>query len=252
MSHTKKFWINNVNDHGGPNLFSTRLKNELQSRGFEYLSFPAQPTNLDGAEKRFVNLCAIAGPHWSNAYNVLRLDNLYFDSEDPRCDRLNQPIFDCYNRFDHVVFQSEFSKKMYESFTGIKKDNSVILNGVTDFFKHDPEVERPEILKRFRKVCITSAAWRRHKRLEELINVFKRPELYDVALVVLGGAEYEGINPSDCPPNVFLHRKVHHTNLPAYYNIADAMLFISWLDCCPNAVVESLACGIPVLCSHNG
>ena len=30
------------------------------------------------------------------------------------------------------------------------------------------------------------------------------------------------------------------------------MIHIAWLDCCPNSVVEGLASGLPVLCSHNG
>ena len=30
------------------------------------------------------------------------------------------------------------------------------------------------------------------------------------------------------------------------------MIHLAWLDWCPNTVVEALACGLPVLCSHNG
>ena len=34
--------------------------------------------------------------------------------------------------------------------------------------------------------------------------------------------------------------------------MADAMIHLSWLDWCPNSVVEGLGCGLPVLCSSNG
>ena len=30
------------------------------------------------------------------------------------------------------------------------------------------------------------------------------------------------------------------------------MIHLCWLDCCPNTVVEGLASGLPVVCSHNG
>ena len=30
------------------------------------------------------------------------------------------------------------------------------------------------------------------------------------------------------------------------------MIHMCWLDSCPNSVAEGLACGLPVLCSHNG
>ena len=111
MSPTEKFWINNVSDHGGPNIFSTRLKDELESRGNAFVQNPFLE------QGKFTNLCAIAGPYFNSANNVLRLDNLYFDSNNPGCDRLNNPIFHCYKQFDHVIFQSDFSRKIYESFT---------------------------------------------------------------------------------------------------------------------------------------
>ena len=34
--------------------------------------------------------------------------------------------------------------------------------------------------------------------------------------------------------------------------MADAMAHLSWLDWCPNTVVEGLASRLPVLCTHNG
>lgn len=247
MSPTEKFWINNVSDHGGPNIFSTRLKDELESRGKIFIKDPFLN------QTHFTNLCAIAGPSFECANNVLRLDNLYFDSENPDCNRLNAPIFEAYKRFDHIIFQSEFSKKMYEAFTGIERPNSVILNGTSPGFNYNPNPRKEAVsLGRFDKICITSAAWRRHKRLEELVSVFSRPELARTCLLVLGGHEYDNIQQGDCPKNVVLLPKVHHTQLPSYYNIADAMVFISWLDCCPNSVAEALSCGVPVLCSHNG
>ena len=140
---------------------------------------------------------------------------------------------------------------MYETFTGIVKDNAVIYNGVPSSFNHDaPPAYADSRAEGYEKVCITSASWRRHKRLEELVEAYKSPKLKPACLLVLGGKDYDA--DIDIPENVFMLEKYPHWALPSLYVTADAMLFISWLDCWPNAVVEALACGIPVMCSHNG
>jgi len=237
------FYLNNINDVGGPNIFATRLRDALVKKGHRFLDHnPGTPFN---------NISVITGPYFKGSNNILRLDNLYFDSENPDCDRLNFPIFQCYKHFDKVIFQSNFSKKMYETFTALKKENAVIYNGVPSSFSPDAvPVYADARAKDYEKVCITSASWRRHKRLEELVEAFNSPKLKDVCLIVLGGKDYP--ISMDIPSNVLMCPKYDHWALPSLYVAADAMLFISWLDCCPNAVVEALACGVPVMCSHNG
>ena len=146
--------------------------------------------------------------------------------------------------FDHIIFQSEYAKKVYEAFTGTKKANTVIYNGVDDiFFKNEEAIEKPE---GFEKVVIASSKWRRHKRIEETIEAFKDKRLKDVALVILGG--YKNID----MPNIFSLPMISPHELPKYYKMADAMIHLCWLDCCPNSVIEGLASGLPVICSHNG
>lgn len=237
------FYLNNINDVGGPNIFATRLRDELVSKGHNFLTHnPGTPFN---------NISVITGQYIQGSNNILRLDNLYFDSENPDCDRLNSPIFRCYQDYDKIIFQSNFSKKMYEAFTGVEKENAVIYNGVPSSF--NPEAipaYADSRAKGYEKVCITSASWRRHKRLEEVVEAFKSPKLKDTCLLVLGGKDYN--TDMKIPENVFMCPKYPHWALPSLYAAADAMLFISWLDCCPNAVVEALACGVPVMCSHNG
>tara|TARA_R100001509_G_scaffold45455_1_gene24632 strand:+ start:468 stop:1409 length:942 start_codon:yes stop_codon:yes gene_type:complete len=238
-----KFHINNVNDSGGPNIFATRLRDALIFANHKQvsLSYP----------NPFNNISIITGPYVPGCNNILRLDGLYLDKDNPRCDSLNKPIFECYEKFDKIVFQSNFSKKVYEKFTGTVKDNVVIHNGVPASFCPYVRARLPdERAKKYEKICITAASWRRHKRLEELIEAFKSPKLKHVCLMVLGGADYD--TNLDIPDNVLMLKRYHHSDLPSIYASADAMLFISWLDSCPNTVVEALACGIPVMCSHNG
>ena len=228
------FFINNYSNTDGPSIFANRLKTELENQNY----------NLDIESKNRINITT--GSYKKDSLNILRLDGLYLDSGNTLgdSDQLNEPIFKCYNEFDHIVFQSEFSKKAYESFTGCKKPNTIIHNGVENrFFENIDSIEKPE---GFEKVVIASSKWRRHKRIEECVEAFKSKRLKDVALVILGG--YKPVDSN----NIFSLPMVPPGDLPKYYKMADAMIHLCWLDSCPNSVVESLSSGLPVICSHNG
>jgi len=241
----KSFYINNTDTSGGPGVFGYRLKEELIRQGHEFTTTPDN------------NICVIQGNYIEGAKNILRLDGLYFDSKNPQCESLNGPIFACYEKFDHIVFQSKFSRGMYEAFTGVKRPNTIINNGISKSFKKgavDIRTDHP-LMKQFKKICIASASWRRHKRLEEIIDAFRLPLLSDVLLVVLGGKDYEPLKNSRTfvpPSNVLLMPMLELNEIASWYCAADAMIHICMFDNCPNSVIEALSCGVPVLTSHNG
>jgi len=233
-----RFFINQTNPTGGPGIFGNRLAKAIARRGHEFTNtFP-----LD------LNISFITGEYYESATNLLRLDGLYLDSGMPEINRQaeNAPIFDSYNRFDKIIFQSEFSKKVYEAFTGTVRPNEVIHNGVPITFN---PFDRHEVDD---KVIIASASWRRHKRLEEAIEAFKSSELKHVKLVVLNAHDYVKKTKIDVPDNVQIMGSVPPHELYDWYQRAHGMIHLCWLDSCPNSVVEALACGTPVLCSHNG
>lgn len=230
----KSFYIDKCDGLNGPSIFGLRLKNQLEEEGFIF---------KDDSKNR---ISIISGKKIKGSNNILRLDGLYLDAggREGKSENLNKRIFKSYKAFDKIVFQSDFSKKCYESFTGVKKENYIIPNGVPEVFfnKIDPAT-RPE---GFDKIVIASSRWRRHKRIEECIKAFKDKRLKNVALVILGG--YKSVD----MPNVFCLPRIPHVDLPKYYQMADAMIHLAWLDWCPNTVVEGLASRLPVLCSHNG
>ena len=99
----------------------------------------------------------------------------------------------------------------------------------------------------FDKTIICSSEWRAHKRREGIIEGFKKINNSNTGLVILGKYEkkynYKNV--------IYLGRVSPH-KLPYYLRSADVFVHLSWLDWCPNVVVEALTCGLPVLCSHNG
>ena len=228
------FYINNYSNNDGPSIFGNRLKQELENQNFLF----------DELSNNRISITH--GTYVDESFNILRLDGLYLDSGNTLGDSnsLNKPIFDSYKMFDHIVFQSVFAQKNYEAFTGIEKSNSIIYNGVEYiFFENEDRIDKPE---GFDKVVIASSKWRRHKRIEECIEAFKSKKLKDVALVILGG--YQNVD----MPNVFSLPMVSPESLPMFYKMADIMIHLCWLDCCPNSVVEALASGLKVVCSSNG
>lgn len=163
----------------------------------------------------------------------------------------NRKIQASYLTHDGIIFQSEFCRDVYHACGFPIRPHRIIHNGVPEeFTPHGPRLEDRRQRWGVDKVLIASASWRRHKRLEELVVAMGDPRLANVCLLVLGGYEYQ-LN-QEVPPNVYKYPRVHSGMLPNLYRSADAMVHLSWLDWCPNTVVEALACGLPVLCSHNG
>lgn len=213
---------------GGPGIFAKRLSFGLIESGCRF-----NPSSTN-------RISIIEGQKVDGANNILRLDGLYFYKDDSR----NSNIFSCYDNFDHIVFQGEFCRDQYEAFTGTKRPHTIIRNGAPkEFF------ERRERRASSKKRIVASASWRRHKRLEETVEAFKDSRLKNVDLFVLGGADYWNKSLSK---NVHMLPQMNYSRIYEFLRDFDAMIHLAWLDWCPNSVVEGLASGLPVLCSHNG
>jgi glycosyltransferase involved in cell wall biosynthesis len=229
------FYINAVGNSGGPKIFGSRLKNGLERRGWIF----------DIVKPQY-NISFVSGGYSATSENILRLDGLYFDTDNTLGDtnKLNEPLNTAYNIHDKIVFQSEWSRDMFFHHFGItRKPYEVIYNGVPyDLVYNATPIKFP-----FKKTLICSGRWRRHKRLEETIAGFKKLNDFDVGLVILGRHAIAGL-----PENIISLGDVPPESIFKALKGADAFVSLSWLDSCPNTVVEALACGLPVLCSHNG
>jgi glycosyltransferase involved in cell wall biosynthesis len=93
------------------------------------------------------------------------------------------------------------------------------------------------------------AEWRRHKRLNETIEIIHRLNALDkkYCLVVVG--EAVNIPVSDY---IFPVGRIDNSELYKYYQCCDVCLHLCWIDNCPNTVVEAIANNIPVICSNQG
>lgn len=83
----------------------------------------------------------------------------------------------------------------------------------------------------------------------------------DVHVVLVGGDPAGGANIRELRAlaervglgdRLILAGRQGHERIPLYYSAADASVLASYREGCPNAVVESLACGVPVVASDVG
>jgi glycosyltransferase involved in cell wall biosynthesis len=242
------FYINNCSPTGGPGIFGGRLKKQFEKNGHTFID-PYVSGEIPDKSISIIQGERIEGC----TFNALRLDGLYFDSENPNNDQMNSGIFKSIDETDYIIYQSEFSKEMYHAFYR-DRPFTVIPNGIDqeDFLSNVKPIKQGHpVFSKYEKICVASASWRRHKRLEETLEAFKDPRLKDVLLIVLGGFSYIK-DKSTIPDNVILTPLLKPNDTASVYCMADAMIHLAWLDWCPNTVVEALSCGVPVLCSHNG
>ena len=97
---------------------------------------------------------------------------------------------------------------------------------------------------------MSSAKWRPQKRLVDIVKVFKTyKNLYegDTYLIIIG-EEKE----NDDDNHIIYLPFVENKEMSKYLRSADIYLFLSWLDACPNSVLEAIACNIPVICTNQG
>jgi glycosyltransferase involved in cell wall biosynthesis len=248
---SKKFTIGfpRVSKAEGPKIFLSRLVRALEQQDLARAVPSLLPWYDVALFSSYARFC-YGRPFF------LRLDGIAFDLQET-CgsnEAINGPIFDGIERAKGVIYQSMFNKRLIETSRGATKEPyTVIPNGV-DLHEFTPAGEN------FRSrlnipdnvvVLVTSAAWRAHKRLQDVIDIF-------VSLDKDSPGKFHLLILGQPPESILSHPRLHcpgfipPQQLPKWYRSADLFIFLSWLDSCPNSVIEALCCGVPVICTNQG
>ena len=166
--------------------------------------------------------------------------------------RSNRIIFDSIDNSVGTIFISNFTKKLVKQFhTNFNKKNIVINNSVPlDIFSSTGKNFRNKLnFKEEDFVIIVSAAWRRHKRINEILELFYKlkSKIQKLKLIILGNYNKKIID-----PNIIIAGNISPYYLPQWYRSANLYLHLSWIDQNPNTLVEAIACGLPSICTNNG
>ena len=233
--------------HSGPKVFLKRLVDSIHKQNLLKIHSPFLPFYDIG-------LYSVYDKSYYNKKFVLRVDGIYFDLKNTFGDtsNLNKKIFNSIDNAEGVIFISEFSKKIVEKFYGIlNKPWTIIHNKVPNdiFNPYGSNYRKKFNLKVTDKVLITSAHWRRHKRLEETIELLEKLNHYDDSykLIVLGGDKKKNYN-----RNIIFAGEISPSNLADWYRTANLYIHLAWIEPCGNTQIEAMSCGLPVVCCNNG
>jgi glycosyltransferase involved in cell wall biosynthesis len=236
-----KILFDNVNFQSlsGPNSFGRKLASVLINKKHKLVGVNDNPDiqlSFIQTTNKVTNL-------------VQRLDGIYFNT-DQDWHHLNQSIYETYKIADAVVFQSNFNKKLTENFFGVAKDSYVIHNGTDiNMIKSVPKLQHIT-LDKFEDVWCCASNWRPHKRLEENIHYFLEHTEENSCLVVAGDVANlnYGLNSS----RVIFVGNLDWIQLISLYKRSKHFIHLSFLDHCPNVVVDARAAGCHIICSSSG
>lgn len=155
---------------------------------------------------------------------------------------------------DLTIYQSKYSRECANRFLGKKfKDNhAIIYNGVdlrvfTLTGKKISVKESPN-----QKIFFTASAFRRKDQIVPLLKgleYFREKYKTNFKFLIAGTFIGEVSDIADKMkkiPDVEFLGKINNAELPLYARSADVFLFTHLNPPCPNNVIESLACGVPV------
>ncbi len=241
-----KVCINNLegklgNLNIGPTIFTKRLAKNLENLGVKVVGRKKKhdillvvgddsntPAKIDNSRKKGAKI-------------VQRLDGIYHTLDDDSM-KLNEPIQKNFNKTDAVIYQSEFSKRLVENYFGENSSLNFIINNGVDSNKFNNKE-----WKRDKKIFLASAKWRPTKRLNSILEGFDYARIKDSELWVLG--KHDSFLERD---NIKYFEEISSKDLFKFYRLSDFFIHLGVNDPCPNAVVEALVSGLPVICSSSG
>ena len=174
--------------------------------------------------------------------NIYRIDGVWINTADSNLTEKNNTIVGGLKSADAVVYQSEFCKEAVEKYMKLSpQKHTIIYNGA------DPnEFVRNAKYKPSKPSFITMCKWRPHKRLGNTVEGFLQSKAKEHCCLHVFGEVDKKVE----HPNIIYHGWDSKGNKILPWCIAS--VHISYLDWCPNAVVESLVAGVPVIYANSG
>lgn len=158
-----------------------------------------------------------------------------------------------FQRADAVIFVSTFARTRIEALTGPLRRAEIIPHGIHDAFRPLPGVARSagEILY-VSTVDLYKHQWhvvealaRLRSRGHEGLRLRIVGSAYPPALKRLQAA----IREHELEAHVTVSGEVPHAELPRLYAASTVAVFASSCENCPNALLEAMATGTPIVCS---
>lgn len=174
--------------------------------------------------------------------------------------RENERMASVHSAADYVFYQSEFARRCAEKFLGPRTGSSEILYNAVDttHFKPGPAKASDDAFTFLATGKFgPSMAYRLRSSVAGLAAA--RAGGLNVRLEIAGWIEpsverelNEQVHNLRLNGNVVIRGPYSGNQAPDIYRAADAYMTTTYNDVCPNAVLEAMACGLPVLYSSSG
>ena len=171
--------------------------------------------------------------------NILRLDGLIINKDMDL--KKNDSLLKQAKKCEAVIYQNDFCKSAYENFLGLHhKMSTCIINGAS------PDEFLPRAPKNF---FLASCRWRPHKRLSNIVSgyLLARGKGLKSDLIVAGEVDFKSKN-----KHIKYIGWQNSDQLKQLLSSALATIQLTWVDWCPNSMVESIVAGCPVIYSNSG
>ena len=242
-----KIFTHNFNprSNSGPNKFTRTLFSSLAESG--------KASVVDNQEDADVEFCLIQQQAHKVKPMLLRLDGIWFNSDQDFSNQ-NKPIQFAYQNADAVIFQSMFNKLLTEEWFG-KHANSHVIHNAPDLnlLSRVSSVYWDDKFGKDMEVWSCASSWRPHKRLKENVRYFLEHAPDEAIFAIAGGLQLEEAQELlSTDKRIHLMGELEYTSLLSLYKRSKVFVHLSYLDHCPNVVVDAQGAGCHVVCSSTG
>ncbi len=222
--------INKNDADSGKHKFFIRLAKEMKKNNII----------IDNKNPEIYIFLAGMNPFKKARKNVLRLDGLIMNTRWDYKSK-NKKILKAIKQSNGVIYQGKFCKDAYNKFLNIDKiPYRIISNGASpnEFLRREPK-----------DFFIANCKWRPHKRLKEIIKSYLLSLEMGLKsdLIITGKPDYK----KEHPKIKYLGWQ-KYKKLKTLLSNAVASIHLTWLDWCPNSMVEAIVSGCPIIYTKSG